>query len=425
METPIALATGLGEPSSDDLMENLFRREAGRLVARLARRLGSDSLELAEDSVQEALTRALAVWPFKGVPDRPAAWIWRVAHNAAIDRLRADSRPDVHQVEIMLENIIDGPVLEDPDLPTYANEIADDRLALIFACCHPEIALPSRLSLTLKTACGFGVREIASALLVDEPTIAQRLLRARRRLRDSKIDVTMPKPEELTVRLPSVLDTVYLLFNEGYDATEGDDLLRRDLCIEAIELAVSLADHPIAGLPDTQALAALLLFHGARIDTRVDGQGDILLLPDQDRSRWDRQMISEGFRRMEKSQQASAMSEYHLLAGIAACHAIAPTFEETRWGAIRGFYDQLPQTPVNMLNRAVAIAMDEGEENGLRAIDEVRGAPELRRYYLLPATEGELLRRQGRTEEADSCFRRAIELAGTEPVRRFLRRKLG
>ena len=407
--------------TSDGLVENLFRREAGRLVARLARRLGGEHLELAEDAVQEALTRALAVWPFKGVPDRPAAWIWRVAHNAAIDRLRLDSRPGAHQAELTL----DGPVVEDPHLPTYANEIADDRLALIFACCHPDIALPARLSLTLKTACGFGVREIASALLADEATIAQRLLRARRRLQESDIPVGLPDPEDLTERLPAVLDTVYLLFNEGYDATEGDDLLRRDLCVEAIELAITLADHPVAGSAETQALAALLLFHGARIDTRVDGQGDILLLPNQDRSRWDRGMISEGFRRLEKAQQADALSEYHLLAGIAACHAIARTFEDTRWAEIRCFYDQLPPTPVNLLNRAVAIAMVEGAENGLRAIDAVRSAPELRRYYLLPATEGELLRRLGRAEEADACFRRAIVLAGTEPVRRFLRRKLG
>ncbi len=422
MPDPTTPQPATAQPGAPDgLVENLFRREAGRLVARLTRRLGSENIELAEDAVQEALARALAVWPFKGVPARPAAWIWRVAHNAAIDRLRMESRPGAHQVELML----DGPVVADPHLPTYANEIADDRLSLIFACCHPDIALPARLSLTLKTACGFGVREIASALLVDEATIAQRLLRARRRLRDSDIAVRLPEPEDLRERLPSVLDTIYLLFNEGYDATEGDDLLRRDLCVEAIELAVSLADHPVAGLPDTQALAALLLFHGARIDTRVDGQGDILLLPDQDRSRWNRAMISHGFRRLEKAQSANLVSEFHVLAGIAACHAVAPTFEATRWGAIHRFYDQLLKTPVNMLNRAVAIAMDEGAENGLHALDEVRAAPELRRYYLLPATEGELLRRLGRTEEADACFRRAIELAGTEPVRRFLRRKLG
>lgn len=407
------------EPSGP-LVEKLFRREAGKLVASLARRLGPQNLELAEDAVQEAMIKALNHWSYRAIPDNPAGWLWRVAHNAALDRLRADTRRGRLAAEAELGRM----TRTEPPEAQYQAEIGDDRLALIFACCHPDIAATARLPLTLKTACGFGVREIASALLVSAETIAQRLVRARRRLKAGGIEIRTPTPDELPARLPTVLETVYLLFSEGFEASEGDAILRRDLCEEAIELAVALAEHASTGCPESHALAALLLLQGARLDTRVDGNGDLVLLPDQDRWEWDRRRVSAGLRHLDKAGTGEQVSEYHALAGIAATHATAPDYERTDWRAICRYYDMLPATPVHQLNHAVAIAMADGAEAGLDRIRSIRDAPALTRYYLLPATQGELLRRLGRTTEAETEFRRAIELAPTEPVRRFLRRKL-
>jgi RNA polymerase sigma factor (sigma-70 family) len=405
---------------TDHLVDSLFRKEAGRMVARLARRLGPDKLQLAEDSVQDAMMRALHSWPYKGIPDSPAAWLWRVAQNAALDRLRKDSRGNALEQAPPPDWATQAP----PPETAFDTELTDDRLALIFACSHPAIAAPARLALTLKTACGFGVREIAAALLVEPETVAQRLVRARKRLKKGDIALDVPTPDQLAERLPTVLDTLYLLFNEGFAASEGDALLRRDLCEEAMDLAQGLADHPLTGRPDSHALAALLLFHGARFDARVDGAGDLILLQDQNRALWDQDRIAAGFRRLQRAQGGDRLTEFHLLAGIAACHAAAPTFAATQWHTILDYYDRLPPTPVNRLNRAVAVAMIDGPEHGLSALDAIKGADELRRYYLLPATRGELLRRLGRADEAVEQFRCALDLAASEPVRRFLRAKL-
>lgn len=406
--------------ADDGLVGDLFRREAGRMVARLARHVGTSRLALAEDAVQDALLKAVAQWPFTGTPDRPAAWLWRVARNAAIDRLRRETTIRQGEPELAIHHLS----MEDPPEPVFPEEISDDRLALIFACCHPDIAAPARLALTLKTACGFGVSEIATGLLTAKATVAQRLVRARRRLKQGDIAFATPPPPELPTRLRSVLDTIYLLFNEGFAATEGGDLLRRDLCEEAIRLATAVADHPRTNTAEAQALAALLLFQGARLDTRVDGQGDIILMPDQDRRRWDKQRIAMGFQRLQMAQTGHVVSEYHQFAGIAACHACAPSFEETDWRMILRFYDCLPQSAINRLNRSVAIAMTDGPKAALDEIEKLKSSPDLRRYYLLPATEGTFRRQLGQDSDAEKCFRDALALASSEPTRRFLRKKL-
>lgn len=398
----------MSEEHVGHLVDHLFRREAGRMVAVLTRIFGPAHLDLAEDVVQEALAQALRTWPFHGVPANPAAWLIQVAKNRALDALRRDASLDRREEEI--RSWAASPA-EEP-----GREDLDDQLRMIFICCQPAVPPEARVALTLKTVGGFGVPEIARAFLVKEATMAQRLVRAKHRIRQAKPPFEVPPPRELPAALDSVLEVLYAMFNEGYSTHQGEELVRRDICLEAIRLVRLVAGNPALDTPRTHALAALLHLQGARLATRVDSEGNLLLLSEQDRSSWDRGMIAAGFHHLERAARGDQLSVYHLEAGIAAVHA-SPG--ETDWPHILRLYDALLEikpSPVVALNRAVALAMVEGPEAGLAALASVR----LDDYYLLPATQGELFARAGRADEATAAFGRALAMVCPEPVRRRL-----
>lgn len=406
------------------LVDRLFRRESGRIVAALARSLGAARLDLAEDVTQQALLQALRVWPYRGVPDDPAAWLYTAARRLAIDAARLDATLRRHADAIERELLARAPAQSGA---RFADELADDELRLLFMCAHPALSEEMRLALILRVGCGLSTREIAAGVLREEATVAQWLVRARRRVREQGLSLDMPAPAELPSRLAPVLDALYLAFNEGHGAASGDALVRADICGEAVRLARLLADHPITGRPEAQALAALLLFHLARLPTRTDAAGEIVLLADQDRSRWDSAAITEGFARMQRAASGEQLQEFHLLAGIAAEHARAAAFEDTDWASILGYYDTLvaiAPSPVHRLNRAVAVAMTEGPASGLAEVETLAGEPALEDYFLLSATRGELLRRLGRHAEAAAALEEAARLTASPPARRFLARRL-
>jgi RNA polymerase sigma factor (sigma-70 family) len=404
------------------LVDHLFRREAGRMVAALTRAFGPENLDLAEDVVQEALIQALRTWPFRGVPDNPSGWLVQVAKNRALDLLRRNANLASKEEAIRgwVESL--SPTSEpDPE------DGLDDQLRMIFICCQPAVPKEARVALTLKTVGGFGVPEIARAFLAKEATIAQRLVRAKHKIREIRPAFAVPPPAELPEALDAVLEVLYALFNEGHTAGRGEELVRRDVCLEAIRLARLVAEHPALDTPKAHALAALLLLQGARLDTRVDADGNLLLLEDQDRSRWDRGMLAAGFTHLERSSEGDELSVYHLEAGIAACHATAATWEATDWPHILRLYDALLErkpSPVVALNRAVALALVEGPRAGLAALEPLREDAALTGYLPLRATLGELLTRAGDTEEAVVAFREALELESPEPVRRSLEKRL-
>ncbi len=406
------------------LVDDLFRREAGRLVARLTRFFGTAQLDLAEEAVQEALMRALHEWPFSGIPDRPDQWLYRTARNAALDRLRRQGTAKRLSRDVVM---LAEARLQDSSGHVFAREIDDDQLRLMFICCHPDLPPEARVALTLKTVGGFGVGEIARAFLAEETAVAQRLVRAKRRIAELALPFAMPEPDALPARLQSVIDVIYLLFNEGYAPGEGDTVIRADLCGEAVRLARLLAAHPVTGTPEVSALTALLCFQAARMPARGDGAGDILRLAEQDRSLWDRALIGVGLAHLDRAARGDALTALHLEAGIASCHAAAATFEQTDWKAIVGYYDLLLEraaNPVVALNRAMALSMAEGPSAGLRALEVIAVAPSLRRYYLLPAARGDLLERMDRPGEAIAAFTESLALAGTGPVRRFIEARI-
>ena len=413
---------GVGE-----LLDHLFRRQSAQIVSTLTRALGVRHLALAEEAVQDALVTAMQQWPFRGVPDDPAAWLFRVARNRALDRLRhqrivdekapaiADCTP--WHVSAGAESVL---ARETPPL-------ADDQLAMMFLTCHPELPRDSRVALTLKIVGGFSVGEIGRALLVHEGAIAQRLVRAKRVLRDRNIEFAPPSASDLSERLDSVLDAIYLLFNEGYAATAGDSLLREDMSAEAIRLAGLVVRHPVTAVPRSWALLALLLLHAARFGARVSSDGELFLLRDQDRRRWDRTLISEGLRALERAAAGDCLSSYHLEAEIAACHALAPTWADTDWPRIVHCYEQLASitgSPVVALNRAIARAQVDGARAAIAEIEQLRDVVSLRHYHLLPAVLAELWRELGHPERAAAHYREALTEPLSLPERRFLTSRL-
>lgn len=408
------------------MVDHLFRREAGRIAATLTRILGPGQLELVDDIVQDALVQALRVWPYRGLPDNPRAWLIRVARNRALDRLRRFSTLSDKQEDVKKWISQTSGEAGRPRESRFADELSDDQLAMIFICCHPELPPASRVALTLKTVCGFSVPEIARALLSAQPTVAQRLVRAKRMIKRKKLPFQVPPPSDLNPRLDSVLEAVYLLFNEGYAAHSGEALVRRDLIGEALRLISLLSAHPLTSRPQVHALAALLHLHASRLPAREE-DGQIVLLSDQDRSRWDRRLIEIGSRHLGQAMRARALSRYHLQAAIAACHLAAPSYAQTDWKKILGLYDALIEiqpSPIFRLNRAVALAFAEGVKEGIECLHEIEDEPPLRDYYLLPATLADMYRRAGRGREAAAYYRQALECPCSGPEQRFLERKL-
>jgi RNA polymerase sigma-70 factor (ECF subfamily) len=400
-------------------LDHLFRRESGRIVAYLTRYLGSNNLDLAENVVQEALLRAVQTWPLQGIPENPSAWILRTAKNIAIDHVRREKK---------LSFEIDFDELEsEEDERSFEKEISDDQLKLMFICCHPRLSRESQLALTLKTLCGFSVKEVAKAFLAKEETIAQRIVRAKQKISEEKMKYEVPGPKEIAGRLESVLEVLYLLFNEGYSATEGDALFRKDLCDEAIYRTTLLAIHPVCKSPKILALLSLMHLQASRFNSRLDTNGELLLLEEQNRSLWDFEHIQKGLYYLELSAEGEDLTEYHLQAGIASCHALAPTFEETDWERVLTYYDLLlmkAHSPVVALNRCVALAMAKGFDEGLKETEALKETPTLKNYYLLPATIAELNRRLGKLEIAKSYYEKALNLVGTTPEKRLIEKRI-
>lgn len=399
------------------MVDRLFREEQGRAVATLIRVFGDFSL--AEEAVQEAFLDALRTWPSRGIPRNPAAWITTTARNRAIDRLRRDKRlAEKTEVLAHLQGLesLGGNESDIEGIP-------DDRLRLIFTCCHPSLALEQRIALTLKTLGGLTTAEIASAFLVTESTMAQRLVRAKQKIRDAGIPYRVPPPDLLPERVPGVLAVLYLVFNEGYSASSGP-LVRVDLCNEAIRLARVV----VRLMPDeleAQGLLALMLLQHSRRDARTDAAGDLVLLDDQDRSKWDHDMIDEGLEITRRALMAHRPGSYQLQAAIAAVHARAPRPEDTDWPQIAALYEALvavQPSPVVMLNRAVAVAMADGPRAALALLDPLQ--QDLDGYHLFHSARADFLRRLDRPLDALASYRRALETATSPTERRFLERRL-
>jgi RNA polymerase sigma-70 factor (ECF subfamily) len=410
---------GLSAPQVEQAVADAFRQEWGQVVAALIRRTGD--WDLAEECAQEAFTEALRSWARDGIPARPGAWLTTVSRNRALDRLRrrANERTKLEEVSVVME--ASSPSAELADAP----DIGDDRLRLIFTCCHPALPLEARAALTLRTLVGLSTSEIARAFLVPEGTMAKRLVRAKDKIRRAGIPYRVPPRHLLPARTAGVLAVLYLLFNEGYGASSGVDLLRTELSSEAIRLSrLLLALMP--GHPEVVGLLALLLLTDARRLARLDDDGDIVTLEQQDRSRWDQEQIAEACTLLASLEGASAPGPYQLQAAIAACHATAPMATSTDWAVIARLYETLCQvmpSPVAELNRAVAVAMAVGPEAGLLLLDELEADGVLSAYHLLPATRADLLRRLDRRPQAAAAYRQALALAPTEPEQRYLARR--
>ncbi|WP_328535791.1 RNA polymerase sigma factor [Streptomyces sp. NBC_00344] len=406
--------------SVEEAVETAFRAEWGRVVATLIRTTGD--WDLAEECAQDAFAQALARWPGDGIPARPGAWIVTTARNRALDRLRRRSVESVKLRELAMDGMRAGPA----GVPADPSGIGDDRLRLIFTCCHPALPLEARVALTLRTLAGLTTAEIARACLVSEPTMAKRLVRAKGKIRNAGIPYRVPPAELLPQRLPGVLAVLYLLFNEGYTAAGGPDPLRPDLCAEAIRLA-RLLGMLMPAQPEVLGLHALMLLHHARRDAREDGTGRLVALADQDRSRWHRGEVDEGVVLLESALDHADVGPYQLQAVIAAYHATAGSEAETDWAAIAHLYRRLAEvmpSPVVMLNRAVAVAMAEGPAAGLALVDDLSAKGTLAGYHLVAAVRADLLRRLDRRDEAAQAYRQAAELATSDAERDYLTRRL-
>jgi RNA polymerase sigma-70 factor (ECF subfamily) len=404
------------------LVDHLFRERAGQMVAWLTRIFGPAHLDLVEEVVQDALLKALQQWPYSGIPSNPGGWLFQVARNGALDALRRDTSFRSRSASIAAE--LSRAVM--PTVETGSSDLLrDDELRMIFLCCHPELPKDARVALSLKTVGGFSVQEIARAFLSADATIAQRIVRAKRRLRELEVPFELPAGTDLPARLDSVLEVIYLLFNEGYAARQGDDLVRVDLCGEALRLARLVADNDQTGTPAAHALVALIALQAARLPARVDDDGELVLLEDQDRTLWDRRLISLGFSYLDKSVAGREITPYHVQAAIAAAHAGARSSNETRWDVILQLYDDLlilnPSAPVR-LNRAVALWKVRGLDEALAELDGLEEDPSLRDYYLLPAVKGRLHAARGDHGAARRNFLEALARPCSEPERRLLMR---
>jgi RNA polymerase sigma-70 factor (ECF subfamily) len=405
--------------ASRDLIDQTYRSESRRVLATLIRLLGD--FDLAEEAMQEAFAAAVERWPAEGVPRNPRAWLVSTGRFKAIDALRRRARFDA-SLALIAEQLGDGVTLP-PELSDESVE--DDRLRLIFTCCHPALPPDAQIALTLREVCGLTTEEIARAFLAPAPTLAQRIVRAKAKIKAARIPYQLPTRADLPERLASVLHVIYLVFNEGYSASSGDSLTRHELSAEAIRLGRLLVE--LLPEPEAVGLLALMLLHEARRRSRTSATGELVLLDEQDRTQWNREQIAEGVALVEQAMQSRSFGPYTVQAAIAALHAEAPSAEATDWDEIVGLYDVLlraESSPVVELNRAAAIAMRDGPEAGLRLIEQLLDRGELADYSPAHSARAELSRRLHRTEQAIQAYERALELTHQGPQRRFLEWRL-
>jgi len=410
--------------SINQLVDHLFRHESGKMIAVLSRLLGLQNIEVAQDIVQDTLLQAMSTWSYKAIPGNPSAWLYRVAKNKAIDFLRREKR--FHEIspeykyllesEYTLSSTVNNLFLE--------NEIPDSQLRMIFACCHPAITEESQIALTLKTLCGLSINEIAKAFLTTEETIAKRIYRAKEKIKAEKIELEVPQNNELSSRVDAVLKSLYLLFNEGYKSSHPDKLIREDLCEEAIRLCLLITQNSLTSFPRSKALLALMCFQASRLDARLDDKNNIILLKHQDRSKWNRSLMSKGFELMEESTEPFEVSTYHLEAAIASQHATARSFEQTNWKSIYHLYEmlyQLQPNPVVAMNKAIASSYAISKQNALEELQQIKG---LENHHLYYATLGEIYFDLENKIEAKKFFTKALELTSSSYEQQLLISKI-
>ena len=397
----------------NQLVDHLFRHESGKMIAVLSRLLGLQNIEIAQDLVQDTLLQAMSTWGYKSIPDNPSAWLYRVAKNKAIDFLRREKKfkevsPQYSyllQSEYTLASTVNNLFLE--------NEIEDSQLRMMFACCHPSIQEESQIALTLKTLCGLSVNEISKAFLTTEETIAKRIYRAKEKIKAEKIELEVPQNDELSIRVDTVLKSLYLLFNEGYKSSHPDKLIREDLCEEAMRLCFLLTQHSLTALPRVKALLALMCFQASRFDARLDDKNNIILLKYQDRIKWNRSLMSKGFELMEESTEPFEVSAYHLEAAIASQHAAARSFEQTNWKSIYHLYEmlyQLQPNPIVAMNKAIASSYAISKQNALKELQQIKGLEDHHLYYV---SIGEMYFDLENKPEAKKFFEKALELTSS------------
>lgn len=409
-------------------VDHLFRHESGKMVAVLSRLLGMQQLETAQDLVQDTLLQAMNTWGYNGLPENPAAWLMKVAKNKAIDHLRRQRR--FNEISPAYAYLLQSEYTFHPTINTLflENEITDSQLRMIFACCHPAIPPESQIALTLKTLCGLNVREIANAFLTGEDTIAKRIYRAREKIKAEKIELEAPAGNELAMRVDAVLKTLYLLFNEGYNSSHPEQLIREDLCREAMRLCLLLTEQKQTDLPRTRALLSLMCFQASRLTARLDDKGNIVLLKYQDRNLWYRPLIQKGFDYLDSAAEPFEESPYHLEAAIASLHAAAPSFEATNWQMLLRLYDlllKMTPSPVIELNRCIVLSMVKGPKAAIVSIHEMPDIQSLiGKHYLFAATLGELHSQLAQCDEACYYFEKAIGLTPSPLEKALLKKKI-
>ncbi|MEO6694269.1 MAG: sigma-70 family RNA polymerase sigma factor [Ignavibacteria bacterium] len=411
------------------LLDHLFRHESGKLVSVLTRIFGTENLDLAEDVVQDSIIEAFKQWTFTGIPENPAGWLYTVSKNKAVNILNREKHKRKYAEEFARYSETETATEQTLDHYFSEQHISDDQLRMIFVCCHPSIPPDSQVALTLKTLCGFSIREIAKAFMTNEETINKKLVRARQKLRQKKINFEVPESNNLEKRIDTVLKTIYLLFNEGYSASTGKDLIRVELCEEAIRLANMISEHDaIHDRSEVYALLSLMQLNTSRFSARQNDEGNILSMAEQDRSVWNKELIQAGLNNLERTiYNNNSVSVYHILAAISACHCTALSFETTDWKSILSLYDSLLQfdnSPVVLLNRAVALSKVYGAEKGIRELELIKVTPSIRTYHLFYSTQAQFYIELNNYSKAADCLEKAIQLSTIPSEKILLKERL-